>query len=309
MTEPALTLGQKLRYRVEATVFFAFMALFAVIGLEAASKLGGWIGRNLLSLLPPDRVARANLAAAFPEKTLEERNQIRRTMWDNLGRVVGEYPHLARFSPKGEDPRITYNLPTGTTLDSLKRQPLIFISAHLANWEMLPILASQLGFDGAALVRPPNNPYVADWVARQRRINGPDTMIAKHNAARPMMAQLRGGKMLCMLVDQKLREGIAAPFFGRDAMTTPAPAALALKTGARIVMAANRRVGGPRFHVTVQPELEFTPSGDEPADVIRLTAVITARIEEIVRADPGQWLWIHNRWPTTRDAALMQARA
>jgi KDO2-lipid IV(A) lauroyltransferase len=309
MTEPALTLGQKLRYRVEATVFFAFMALFAVIGLEAASKLGGWIGRNLLSLLPPDRVARANLAAAFPEKTLEERNQIRRTMWDNLGRVVGEYPHLARFSPKGEDPRITYNLPTGTTLDSLKRQPLIFISAHLANWEMLPILASQLGFDGAALVRPPNNPYVADWVARQRRINGPDTMIAKHNAARPMMAQLRGGKMLCMLVDQKLREGIAAPFFGRDAMTTPAPAALALKTGARIVMAANRRVGGPRFHVTVQPELEFTPSGDEPADIIRLTAVITARIEEIVRADPGQWLWIHNRWPTTRDAALMQARA
>jgi KDO2-lipid IV(A) lauroyltransferase len=115
--------------------------------------------------------------------------------------------------------------------------------------------------------------------------------------------------MLCMLVDQKLREGIAAPFFGRDAMTTPAPAALALKTGARIVMAANRRVGGPRFHVTVQPELEFTPSGDEPADVIRLTAVITARIEEIVRADPGQWLWIHNRWPTARDAALMQARA
>jgi KDO2-lipid IV(A) lauroyltransferase len=309
MTEPALTLGQKLRYRVEATVFFAFMALFAVIGLEAASRLGGWIGRNLLSLLPPDRVARANLAAAFPEKTLEERNQIRRTMWDNLGRVVGEYPHLARFSPKGEDPRITYNLPTGTTLDSLKRQPLIFVSAHLANWEMLPILASQLGFDGAALVRPPNNPYVADWVARQRRINGPDTMIAKHNAARPMMAQLRGGKMLCMLVDQKLREGIAAPFFGRDAMTTPAPAALALKTGARIVMAANRRVGGPRFHVTVQPELEFTPSGDEPADVIRLTAVITARIEEIVRADPGQWLWIHNRWPTARDAALMQARA
>jgi KDO2-lipid IV(A) lauroyltransferase len=309
MMEPALTLGQKLRYRVEATFFFAFMALFAVIGLEAASKLGGWIGRNLLSLLPPDRVARANLAAAFPEKTLEERNQIRRTMWDNLGRVVGEYPHLARFSPKGEDPRITYNLPTGTTLDSLKRQPLIFVSAHLANWEMLPILASQLGFDGAALVRPPNNPYVADWVARQRRINGPDTMIAKHNAARPMMAQLRGGKMLCMLVDQKLREGIAAPFFGRDAMTTPAPAALALKTGARIVMAANRRVGGPRFHVTVQPELEFTPSGDEPADVIRLTAVITARIEEIVRADPGQWLWIHNRWPTARDAALMQARA
>jgi KDO2-lipid IV(A) lauroyltransferase len=306
MTESGLPLGQKLRYGAEAALFFGFMGLFRILGLETASHLGGWIGRNLFSLLPPDRVARANLAAAFPEKTLLERNQIRRSMWDNLGRVVGEYPHLARFSPKGEDPRITYSLPTGMTLDGLKQQPVIFLSAHLGNWETLPILASQVGLDGAAVVRPPNNPYVAAWVARQRRINGPDTMIAKHNAARPMLSQLRNGKMLCMLVDQKLREGIAVPFFGRDAMTTPAPAALALKTGARIVLAANRRVRGPRFHVTVLPELEFSPSGDEEADIARLTTAITARIEEMVRADPGQWLWIHNRWPTPRDMALMR---
>ena len=84
--------------------------------------MGGWIGRNIFSLLPPDRVARANLAAAFPEKTERERNAIRRSMWDNLGRVVGEYPHLARFSPKGEDPRITYSLPPGMTVEDLKQQ-------------------------------------------------------------------------------------------------------------------------------------------------------------------------------------------
>ena len=311
MTQPGLpaTLpwGQKLRYGAEAALFFAFMGMFRVLGPETASGLGGWIGRNIFSLLPPDHVARANLAAAFPEMTADERNRIRRSMWDNLGRVVCEYPHLARFSPKGDDPRITYSLPPGMSLEDLKQKPVIFLSAHLGNWEMLPIMAGQLGFDGAAVVRPPNNPYVAAWVARQRRINGPDTMIAKHNAARPMLTQLKAGKMLCMLVDQKLREGIPAPFFGRDAMTTPAPAVLALRTGAHILMAANRRVGGPRFHVTVQPELEFSASGDEPADIARLTAAITARIEEMVRADPGQWLWIHNRWPTPRDIALMQA--
>jgi KDO2-lipid IV(A) lauroyltransferase len=301
--------GQKLRYGAEAALFFAFMGIFRMLGPETASGLGGWIGRNLFSLLPPDRVARANLAAAFPEMTADERNRIRRTMWDNLGRVVGEYPHLARFSPKGDDPRITYSLPPGMSLDELKQKPVIFLSAHLGNWEMLPILAGQLGFDGAAVVRPPNNPYVAAWVARQRRINGPDTMIAKHNAARPMLAQLKAGKMLCMLADQKLREGIAVPFFGRDALTTPAPAALALKMGAHIIMAANRRVGGPRFHVTVQPELEFNTSGNEAEDVARLTATIQARIEEMVRANPGQWLWIHNRWTTPRDIALLQARA
>jgi KDO2-lipid IV(A) lauroyltransferase len=80
-------------------------------------------------------------------------------------------------------------------------------------------------------------------------------------------------------------------------MTTPAPAALALKLKANIIMASNRRLGGARFEVVVHPGPAFTPSGDESRDIHALTAAITARIEDMVRADPGQWLWIHNRWP------------
>jgi KDO2-lipid IV(A) lauroyltransferase len=308
MNGEKLSFGDRLRYGAEAAVFFSFMAFFKVIGLESASRIGGWIGRNIFSHLPPDRVARANLAAAFPEKSEDERDSIRRTMWDNLGRVVGEYPHLERFSPKGDDPRITYSLPPGLTVDDMKTGAVMLLSGHLANWEIMPILAAQVGLEGAAVVRPPNNPYVADWVARQRAIQGPATLIAKHNAARGMLGQLRAGKMLCMLVDQKLREGIPAPFFGRDAMTTPAPAALALKTGARLVFAANRRLPGPRFHVTVWPQIDFAPSGDDDADTLALTAAITHRIEDMIRADPGQWLWIHNRWPTERDRRLMEAK-
>lgn len=299
-----LRFGQKLRYGAEAAVFFAFMALFKLIGLKAASALGGWIGRNLFALLPPDRIARDNLAAALPEKPDVERDQIRMTMWDNLGRVVGEYPHLDKFTPEGPNARISVEYPPGITLDDLKGRSIIFLSAHLGNWEMLPILGEQKGLEGATVVRPPNNPYIADWVARQRSINGPATLIAKHNAMRQMLMQLRDRRVLYMLVDQKLREGIAVPFFGRDAMTTPAPAALALKFNARIVVVANKRLPGPRFHATIQPPLDFTPTGDEALDVQVLTAKITASIEKIVRDDPGQWLWIHNRWPTARDSML-----
>jgi KDO2-lipid IV(A) lauroyltransferase len=230
-------------------------------------------------------------------------------MWDNLGRVVGEYPHLGRFSPKGEDPRIGYTLPPGVTPESLMGKPLMFLSGHFGNWEMMPILAHQLGFDIAAVVRPPNNPYVADWVARLRRINGPSTLIAKHQATRPLLSQLRAGKSVCLLVDQKLREGIAVPFFGHDAMTTPAPAALALRTGAQVVIASNRRLPGARFHVTVHDVLDFTPSGDDDKDIKALTALITAQIEKIIREDPGQWLWIHKRWLTARDIELMKTKA
>jgi KDO2-lipid IV(A) lauroyltransferase len=302
MTEPGLSLLQKLRYGAEAAAFFFLMAIFRVIGLEAATALGGFMGRNIFSLLPPDRTARKNLAAAFPEKTDEERDAIRLAMWDNLGRVVAEYPHLEKFSPLGEDPRITFTAPEHP--DTYKGQAILFLSGHFANWEMMPILGEQHGLKGATVVRPPNNPYIANWIARQRAINGPDSLLAKHSAARRMMGHLRGGGVIYMLIDQKLREGIAVPFFGRDAMTTPAPAALALKLGARILMAANRRTQGARFHVTVSAGPDFTPSGDETRDIHDLTAALTARIEESVRADPGQWLWIHNRWPTARDIAL-----
>ncbi len=306
MTEPGLTVPQKLRYGAEAAGFFVLMALFRVIGLEAASALGGFMGRNIFSLLPPDRTARNNLLAAFPEKTDAERDTIRIAMWDNLGRVVAEYPHLEKFSPMGDDPRITFTAPEHP--ENYKGQPILFLSGHFANWEMMPILGEQHGLKGATVVRPPNNPYIASWIARQRAINGPGSLLAKHSAARRMMSHLRGGGVIYMLVDQKLRDGIAAPFFGRDAMTTPAPAALALKLGARILMAANRRTKGARFHVTVSPGPDFKPSGDESRDIRDLTAAITARIEESVRADPAQWLWIHNRWPTARDISLTQGR-
>jgi KDO2-lipid IV(A) lauroyltransferase len=298
-----------LRYAAEATLFFFFMALFRFLGLERASALGGWIGRNAGPLLGSDRTARANLAAAFPEKSVAECDAIRMAMWDNLGRVAGEYPHLEKFSPLGEDPRITVEYCDGVTPEKYKGHALMFLSGHFANWEMMPILGHQFGYEGATVVRPPNNPLVARYIERQRGLMGPPVQIAKHNAVRRMIAMLKGGKALFMLVDQKNNEGLAVRFFGRDAMTTPAPAALTLKLGANVVIAANRRVNGARFQVNVYPGPDFTPSGDESADIRRLTELITARIEMIVRDDPAQWLWIHRRWPTEKDRAQMAKAA
>lgn len=286
----------RLRYGVEAAVFFFFMGLFRLLGLDAASALGGWIGRNVFPLLPPDRTARANLAAAFPEKSDAERDAIRMRMWDNLGRVVAEYPHLEKFSAAGADPRIGWSEPQPGWLAGCRDRPVMFISAHLANWEIMPALCHQLGLGGATVVRPPNNPVVAGWIARQRGKNGPAELISKHNAMRKMLARLKRGRSLYMLIDQKLREGVPTPFFGRTAMTTPAPAALKLKTGARIVIVSNRRTSGSRFHVTYHGAVDYAASGAEKDDIQALTALLTARMEEIIRADPGQWLWIHNRW-------------
>ena len=125
--------------------------------------------------------------------------------------------------------------------------------------------------------------------------------ISKHQGVKRIFTLLRGGKAILLLADQKTNEGIPAPFFGRDAMTTPAPAALALKLGLPIMFASNRRVGGAKFVVTAHPFLDYAPTGDEEADIRAMTAAINRRLEEIVRADPSKWLWIHRRWPSERD--------
>jgi KDO2-lipid IV(A) lauroyltransferase len=298
-----LTFSRKLRYGAEAGFFFLLMGLFRLFSLDAASRLGGWMGRTIFSRLPPNKTARQNLQAAFPEKSQAEIEAILTGMWDNLGRTVAEYPHLKKFDRVGPGTRI--ELDGAEHVDAARNvgQGALFLSAHLANWEMMPMLGQLLGLDGATVVRHPNNPYVARWIARQRGRHGPKDQIGKHSGARRIFSQLRAGKAIYMLVDQRNDEGIAVDFFGRTALTTPVPAALAMKTGARILIAGNRRkTRSARFEVTVRPGPEFISTGDEAADTRLLTERITAQVEAIIRSDPSQWLWIHKRWHESKGA-------
>jgi KDO2-lipid IV(A) lauroyltransferase len=162
----------------------------------------------------------------------------------------------------------------------------------------MPFAAAQYGIEGGTVYRPLNNPYVDRWIVAQRRKSGSKDQIAKGAAGtRRIFTLLRSGKAVFILVDQKTNEGLPAPFFGRDAMTTPAPAALALKLGCIILPVSNERLGGARFCMTVHPPVEFTPTGDDDRDVHTLTVKINEAVEKMVRYRPSQWLWIHRRWP------------
>ena len=299
MSAPPLTLSQKLRYGAEAVAFLAFMGFFRLLGLDAASAVGGFIGRNIFARTGATKRARENLAKAFPEKPDAEREAIVRTMWDNLGRTVAEYAHLDKIGGQGTDPRV--HVTGGEILEGLRGQGALLLSGHLANWEVMPIVGAEHGLQGAIVYRPPNNPYVDRYIARARAAKGYAEQISKHHGVKRIFTLLRGGKAIMLLADQKTNEGIAVPFFGRDAMTTPAPAALALKLKVPVVLVSNKRLGGSRFGITIHPPLDFTRTGNEEVDTYALTLAINRKLEEIVRADPGQWLWIHRRWPTPRD--------
>jgi KDO2-lipid IV(A) lauroyltransferase len=306
MSEPAAQPSMKpveaIRYGAEATVFFSLIGLFRILGIRIGSALGGFMGREIFYRTPLSRRARINLRATFPDMSKDETELIIREMWDNLGRTIAEYAHLDRLSIKGAQPRIEIAGLEHVDAAMASGKGILFVSGHFANWEVMPFGAAQYGIEGGEVYRPLNNPFVDRWMVRQRRKNGPKEQIAKGaRGTRRIFTLLRAGKAIFLLVDQKTNEGVAAPFFGRDAMTTPVPAAFALKLGAILLPARNERLGGAHFRMTVEAPIEFEPSGDHERDVLLLTTKINEAIERYVRRRPSQWLWIHRRWPKAGD--------
>ncbi len=293
---------EAIRYGAEAAVFFGLIGLFRLLGLDWGSALGGFMGREILYRTPLSNRARANLRAAYPDMADDAMEATIRQMWDNVGRTIAEYAHLDRLSIRGTDPRIRLAGMEHVDTALASGKAIIFFSGHFANWEVMPLAAAQYGVEAAAY-RPVNNPLIDRWMVRQRTRNGPKELISKGaRGTRRIFSLLRASKAICLLVDQKTNEGLAVSFFGRDAMTTPVPAALALKLNTILLPVRNERLDGAQFLVTVYPPIEFAPTDDHNRDVLHLTTKINEVIEGMVRQRPSQWLWIHRRWPKPGDA-------
>lgn len=295
------------RYRLEALGFFAIIGFFRLFGPDRASNIGGFIGRKIGPSTGMARRAARNLDAAYPGMNSESKKAILSEMWDNLGRVLAEYAHLDAMHTTGPNPRLEIVGEQYAREAYAAGKGVIMVSGHFANWEVMPFALKDGGGEGGTMVRPANNPIVNRWLENARARNGLSEMIPKgEQAAWATVGLLRKGKIVCMLIDQRASEGILVPFFGRDAQTTPAPAALALKMGCAVLPAWNERIGPARFRLSVYPPLAFETTGELKRDIEAYTAALTRFIEERVRERPGQWLWIHKRWV---EGAVLRKRA
>lgn len=276
-----------------AIVFFTFLRL---LPLDAASGLGGFLGRVIGPRLGITKRARANLRLAMPELSPEAVERIIRDMWDNLGRVSAEYPHLRKFDAYKENGRVEI-VDRGNIVPRVAGKRYIFFSAHCGNWEIGARTATQAGFAVTAIYRAANNPIIDRLIIWARGTEGgefaPKGTIAAHKA----IASLREGRELCMLIDQKMNDGIAVPFFGHAAMTAPALAQLALRFDCIVVPAHVVRLKGAHFQMILEPPLPLPRSGDAAADRLALMTKVNETVEGWIREHPAQWLWLHRRWP------------
>ena len=272
-------------------------ALFRFMPVDWASGLGGFLARSIGPFLGITKRARENLRRAMPELSSEEREHIIRGMWDNLGRVVAEYPHLKKFRLFEKNSRIE-GIDAGNLLAG--RDPdrrYIFFSAHYGNWEIATRAASQTGYELLGIYRAPNNPLVDRLITWARGTDGGALVPKGAAAAKEAFGALHEGRELCMLIDQKLNDGVPIPFFGRDAMTAPALAILALRFNCMVVPVRIVRLKGAHFRMISEPALTLPKTGNTAADRITLMTEVNAVIERWVREHPEQWLWVHRRWP------------
>jgi KDO2-lipid IV(A) lauroyltransferase len=277
----------------EAGALLAVLAVFACLPLDAASAVGGWIGRTVGPRLGVSRRALRNLRRAMPEMSETDHRRVVRGMWDNLGRTLAEYPHLAWICNAASQ-RVEVINDGGLAALTKDGAPAIAFGAHLGSWEVAPVMLPRLvGPSLLSVYRAANNPWIDRLLQRLRQ--SPHAAPKGSGGGRKVIRHLHQGGHLAMFVDQKMNDGIAVPFFGRPAMTAPALARLGLRFDCPLVPVRVERMQGARFRLTVLPALERGETGD--GSVFATMTRVNALLEDWIRARPEQWLWLHRRWP------------
>jgi KDO2-lipid IV(A) lauroyltransferase len=283
-------------------VVVGFIRFLRHFPLQRIANSAGWSLRKIGPRLRGHRTARAQVVAAFPEKTAPEIEQILAGMWDNIGRVAVEYAHLDqlwRYDPN--DPahsRIVMDPENHERCLRLQqdKQAALMFAAHLANWELPPHAAPAGGRKIALVYRSPNVSHVANELAQIRASCVAAIIPADRETPRRIREALNRGWMVGMLVDQYYGPGIDVTFFNRRCKINPLLARFARLFecpvhGSRVI-----RLPGGQFRFEVTDALALPRDADGKVDVAATMQMVTSMVESWVREYPEQWMWMHRRW-------------
>lgn len=285
--------------RLQASALKVLIRALRRLGPVRSSNLGGSLARLVGPRLPPSRIADVNLRLAMPELDRAARRRVVRGAWENLGRTVGELPHVSALRRTDAGPG--WDVEGDEIIAELVARggPAIFFSGHIGNWEMLPAIGAAYGIRLSSVYRAAAQPAVDRAIAELRAdATGNAPNFPKGTAgARAAMAHLARGGVLGLLMDQKLNEGVEVPFFDRPAMTATSLAALALRFRCPVIPAYVRRLGPSRLRLVVESPLALPDTGDRRNDMAALTLAVNRTLERWIREQPESWLWMHRRWP------------
>jgi len=284
----------KFKYFFQFVIISSFLLLFKLLGLKISSILSGVIFRLIGPLFRSNRVSYSNLTKAFPQFNDTEKKEIIKKMWNNYGKILVEYIFLKNYrTSKKFSKNIIVENQAQLDLIKKKSKPVIFISGHFDNFELMAMHIEKSGIDLAAIYRPLNNIFLNPIMEHIRKKYICKKQIKKGiSGTKELLKMFKNGTSIALMIDQRVSEGISLKFFNNNALTTTIPAQFVKKFNSQIIPIYIERINNHKFKLEVGDALEFSKNESLENITLRLNQIL----EKMIKRNPEQWIWTHNRW-------------
>ena len=280
------------RYFFEYILIIILFCIFKLLGYRISSEFGCFLGKTFGPFFRSKKIIKDNLLKFDSSLTPKEISKISKEMWGNYGRILSEYPYISNFRKGDLDKYITVE-----NLDKLeeikKNQPVVFVSAHFSNFELMAMAIEKAGVDLSAIYRPLNNKMVNSIMEPLRKKYICKKQIKKGiNGVRESLKFFKQGTSIAIMIDQRVSEGEKINFFNHPAYTTTIPAQFVKKFGCKIQPVHIERYGKINFKITFDEQISIGKNSDE--NLISLE--LNRWLEKKIKKNPAQWIWTHDRW-------------
>ncbi len=282
-----------IKYFFEFIFIITFFIIFKIIGYKNATNLGEKIGRIIGPLFRSNHKIQSNLKYSNIGSTDKERKNIIKKMWGNYGRIFAEYMYINKFRKNNLSKNV--EIIGEKILEEIKnkKKPVIFVSGHFNNFELMAMYLEKSGIELAAIYRPLNNKFLNPIMEKIRKNYICRKQIKKGiSGTKEILKFFKEGTSIALMIDQRVSEGIESNFFNRKASTTTIPAQFVKKYNCKIVPVYIERKEKYNFRLEILNPIEF--SKNEKIETI--TDKLNKILEKMITKNPDQWIWTHNRW-------------
>ena len=284
---------KSIKYFIQFLIISILFLIFKVLGLNFASFLSGKIISFIGPLFRSKNLIKSNILKAFPYLSQHEVDKITKKMWNNYGRILAEYVFIKDFRISKFKNNI--EIKGQKILDRIRQnnEPVIFISGHFNNFELMAMQIEKSGVSLAAVYRPLNNKFLNFIMERIRKKYICKNQIKKGiSGTRQLLSFFKKKTSIALMIDQRVSQGIKSNFFKHEAFTTTIPAQFVKKFKCKIVPIYIERVKDTKFKLTIHEPLVYL----NHESIESITLDLNYTLEKLIIKNPDQWIWSHNRW-------------
>ena len=284
---------KNIKYFTQFSLIVLSFIIFKILGIKFSSFLSGKIFEIIGPFFRSKKIIDTNIKKAFPNKSPEEIEKISKSMWNNYGRIFAEYIFIKDFRSGKLASNIKIDGEEILKEINQSKKQVIFISGHLANFELMAMCIEKSGIKLSAIYRPLNNIFLNKIMEKIRKKYICENQIKKGIGGLKKLIKLKKKNYsTALMIDQRVSEGILSNLFNEKALTTTIPAQLIKKFNIPVVPIYIERTEGINFRININKPINFA----EDASTQNITDELNQILEEMIYKKPGQWIWSHNRW-------------